>query len=148
MKSLTCLISLFFTFSIYADDAFDRFVDATLSSDIETFSESYRDEKIKVIETSTRVSINPLQWLLMIKDLASGETRRVMTFKYKVEGSAEIKKGFLVMTYEKQKELSDENEDCYRFDINKMIFDTSIFNISGTVPGFRTVRTIEQCLNE
>lgn len=147
MKTTLLLVILLGSAFAHAKLA-ENFIKQTMHADIEDFAQKYENTKIRIIDSNIRMSINPLQWLMMVKDVASGETRRVMTFNYSEDGSEEIKKGYLVMTYERQPNDEFNEEECYEFSVSKIRFDTGNFNLSGTIPGFTTIRTIEKCIGE
>ena len=125
-----------------------EFVIDTVTQDLEYFSQSFYNKKIKITEASTRISLNPLQWLLMLKDLAASEKRKVMVFRYKEEGAPNLKKGYTVMTYSKVNTIGDEDEVCYLVSLNKLEMDISWVNLTGILPGLKSLRTIERCVGE
>ncbi|MAZ47723.1 MAG: hypothetical protein CME65_04125 [Halobacteriovoraceae bacterium] len=121
------------------------FVKDSITKDLEEFSLSYFNKRIKITEAKTRISINPLQWLLMLKDLAASEKRKVMIFKYKEDEANNLKKGYTIFTYSK---LIENDEVCFQIALNKLEMDISWVNISGLVPGIKNLRVIERCISK
>ena len=121
------------------------FVKDSITKDLEEFSLSYFNKRIKITEAKTRISINPLQWLLMLKDLAASEKRKVMIFKYKEDEANNLKKGYTIFTYSK---LIENDEVCFQIALNKLEMDISWLNISGLVPGIKNLRVIERCISK
>lgn len=142
------LLLLFLMINVsWAESAFNEsvFIKDTITKDLEEFSLSYYNKRIKITETKTRISINPLQWLLMLKDLAASEKRKVMIFRYKEDEANNLKKGYTIFTYNKFKENGDV---CFQIAINKLEMDISWLNISGVVPGIKNLRIINRCVGE
>lgn len=148
MKALWIILFVFSSTAARADFDEVSFIKETVSQDIEEFSSNFYSKKIKITDVSTRISLNPLQWLLMLKDLAASEKRKVLVFKYKEEEAPNLKKGFAILTYQKVKPFDSDEEKCFQISINKLEMDVSWIKFSGVFPGLKTLRAIERCVGE